>query len=641
MFKTIGIFAHVDGGKTTFSEQLLYKNGSIRNLGRVDNQTAFLDCDNIEKERGITVFAEQASFDYNENKYYIIDTPGHTDFSPEAERTMSALDYAILIINGSDGVQAHTVTLFRLLENYGVPVFIFVNKCDITGFSIENTLESIREKLTEDVLFIDDFEDISKDENKEFIAERNEDYLSEYLDGGGDEITAIKDSVKNRNIFVAMKGSALKDIGIDQFFSVFDKLTFTDYSSDGEFCGEVFKIRYDSKGLKVAYIKGNSGTIGVKETIGNEKINEIRFYKGEKYENSDKACGGQIFGVTGLNEVSCGDIIKNGKIIKNAEKYTMISALQSKVNILDGTDSNKVMECLKMLENQEPMLRTEYIKQTNEIVVSVMGKIQLEVLQEILSTRFGISATFEKPEVQYRETVAETVIGYGHYEPLRHYAEVVLEIAPAERNSGITFDSTVHIDVLSANYQALVKTHIFEKQHKGILTGSPLTDVKIKLINGRAHLKHTEGGDFRQATYRAIRQGLEKAENVILEPFYAFEIYAGEEYAGRIMTDIQRLRGSFEPPVQMGNTYKIKGRGPVETFMDYQEELLSFTKGTGSIVMTVDGYEKCEIADEVIEKINYNKGEDKENTSCSVFCSHGAGFTVNWDEAESYMHTLK
>ena len=283
MFKTIGIFAHVDGGKTTFSEQLLYKNGSIRNLGRVDNQTAFLDCDNIEKERGITVFAEQASFDYNENKYYIIDTPGHTDFSPEAERTMSALDYAILIINGSDGVQAHTVTLFRLLENYGVPVFIFVNKCDITGFSIENTLESIREKLTEDVLFIDDFEDISKDENKEFIAERNEDYLSEYLDGGGDEITAIKDSVKNRNIFVAMKGSALKDIGIDQFFSVFDKLTFTDYSSDGEFCGEVFKIRYDSKGLKVAYIKGNSGTIGVKETIGNEKINEIRFYKGEKY----------------------------------------------------------------------------------------------------------------------------------------------------------------------------------------------------------------------------------------------------------------------------------------------------------------------------------------------------------------------
>ena len=465
--------------------------------------------------------------------------------------------------------------------------------------------------------------------------------MSEYLDGGGDEITAIKDSVKNRNIFVAMKGSALKDIGIDQFFSVFDKLTFTDYSSDGEFCGEVFKIRYDSKGLKVAYIKGNSGTIGVKETIGNEKINEIRFYKGEKYENSDKACGGQIFGVTGLNEVSCGDIIKNGKIIKNAEKYTMISALQSKVNILDGTDSNKVMECLKMLENQEPMLRTEYIKQTNEIVVSVMGKIQLEVLQEILSTRFGISATFEKPEVQYRETVAKTVIGYGHYEPLRHYAEVVLEIAPAERNSGITFDSTVHIDVLSANYQALVKTHIFEKQHKGILTGSPLTDVKITLINGRAHLKHTEGGDFRQATYRAIRQGLEKAENVILEPFYAFEIYAGEEYAGRIMTDIQRLRGSFEPPVQMGNTYKIKGRGPVETFMDYQEELLSFTKGTGSIVMTVDGYEKCEIADEVIEKINYNKGEDKENTSCSVFCSHGAGFTVNWDEAESYMHTLK
>ena len=354
MFKTIGIFAHVDGGKTTFSEQLLYKNGSIRNLGRVDNQTAFLDCDNIEKERGITVFAEQASFDYNENKYYIIDTPGHTDFSPEAERTMSALDYAILIINGSDGVQAHTVTLFRLLENYGVPVFIFVNKCDITGFSIENTLESIREKLTEDVLFIDDS---SQKEAVKYLNSMAEKYKEKLIVGGHSKggnlavYSAVfcKDSVKNRNIFVAMKGSALKDIGIDQFFSVFDKLTFTDYSSDGEFCGEVFKIRYDSKGLKVAYIKGNSGTIGVKETIGNEKINEIRFYKGEKYENSDKACGGQIFGVTGLNEVSCGDIIKNGKIIKNAEKYTMISALQSKVNILDGTDSNKVMVVILLI----------------------------------------------------------------------------------------------------------------------------------------------------------------------------------------------------------------------------------------------------------------------------------------------------
>ncbi len=641
MFKTIGIFAHVDGGKTTLSEQLLYKNGSIRNLGRVDNQTAFLDCDNIEKERGITVFAEQASFDYNENKYYIIDTPGHTDFSPEAERTMSVLDYAILIINGSDGVQAHTVTLFRLLENYGVPVFIFINKCDIVGFDIENTINSIKNKLTENVLFIERTEDISRDENKEFIAERNDDYLSEYLDGSGDEISAIKDSIKNRTIFVAMKGSALKDIGIGEFLSTFDKLTVTDYSFDGEFCGEIFKIRYDSKGLKVAYIKGKVGTISVKENVGNEKINEIRFYKGEKYENADKAYGGQVFGVTGLNDVSCGDIIQNGKVIKNTEKYKMISALQSKVSILDGTDSNKVMEYLKILENQEPMLKTEYRKQTDEIVVSVMGKIQLEVLQEILLARFGVEVTFEKPEVQYRETVAKTVIGYGHYEPLRHYAEVVLEIAPAERNSGISFESTVHIDTLSANYQALVKTHIFEKQHKGILTGSPLTDVKITLINGRAHLKHTEGGDFRQATYRAVRQGLEKAENIILEPFYAFEIYADEEYAGRIMTDIQRLRGSFETPIQVGNIYKIKGRGPVETFMEYQEELLSFTKGTGSIVMTVDGYEKCEIADEVTEKINYNKGEDKENTSCSVFCSHGAGFTVNWNEAEHYMHTLK
>lgn len=641
MFKTIGIFAHVDGGKTTFSEQLLYKNGSIRNLGRVDNQTAFLDCNKIEKERGITVFSEQAFFKYKENDYYIIDTPGHTDFSPEAERSMGVLDYAVLIISGSDGVQAHTVTLFRLLKKYNIPIFIFINKSDSANFDLENTLESIREKLTEDVLFIECLEDISKEENKEFIAEKNEKYLEEYLEGGGDEFSALSESIKYGNIITVMKGSALKDIAIEEFFDVFDKLTYTHYNAQGGFKGQVFKIRYDAKGVKTAYIKGLEGTVCVKDSIGNEKINEIRFYNGEKYENRDKAQAGQIFGVTGLNEAVCGDIIEENTIKKRKDKYAMVSALQSKVTVLDGTDSNKVMEVLKIIENQEPMLKTQYIKQTDEIVVSVMGKIQLEILEDMLLNRFGIKAVFEKPGVQYRETVAKTVVGYGHYEPLRHYAEAVLEIAPAPRNSGISFESKVHIDTLSANYQALVETHIFEKQHKGILTGSPLTDVKITLIDGRAHLKHTEGGDFRQAVYRAVRQGLEKAENILLEPFYAFEIYFEEEYAGRIMTDIQRLRGSFKPPVSLGKIYKIEGRGPVETFMDYQEELLSFTKGTGSITMFFDGYEECTNGEHIIEKIAYNKGEDKENTSCSVFCSHGAGFTVNWDEAENYMHTLK
>lgn len=639
MNKVIGILAHVDAGKTTFCENLLYNSGIIRSMGRVDRKSSFMDNNSIEQERGITIFAENGVFDYNGNTYYLTDTPGHMDFSSETERAVCVLDYAVMIISGTDGVQAHTITLYRLLQKYGIPVFFFINKTDLAASDTERAVEDIKRRLTEDAVYISSLEDGAL---AEFIAERSEDFMEKYFGYYSTEDIVKYGSrvIKEGKGSVIMSGSALASQGIEEFFKVFDALTFTEYDSGGEFMGEVFKIRHSPKGERLAYIKVLRGSIAVKEEIGDEKINEIRIYNGAGYNMTGRAEAGQIAVLTGVRKPVCGDVFSK-KGIAERKKYSLVSALESGVEILDGTDSTKCIECLKILEEEEPCLAVEYRKSTDEIVVRIMGRIQLEVLETLIKDRFSIAVSFGRPVVQYRETIKAPVTGIGHYEPLRHYAEVQLELVPLPRNSGIQYESQCHVDELAVNYQSLIRTHIFEREHKGILTGSPLTDIKYILKKGKAHLKHTEGGDFREAVYRGIRQGLEKAENILLEPFYAFEIYINEEYTGRVMTDIQKMRGSFEPPENRKGIYVIKGRGPVAELMDYSQELMSFTRGTGSIALVSDGYEQCSIADKIIEEIGYDKGADKENTSCSVFCKKGAGYTVNWYDVDELAHTLK
>lgn len=654
MRKTIGIFAHVDAGKTTFTEQLLYQTGSIRNFGRVDYKTSTMDTDTIEQKRGITIFADQGVFNYKDDTYYIIDTPGHIDFSAEAERAVSALDYAVLLVSGSSGVQAHTTTLFRLLKDYDVPVFIFINKADMESFNIRLILDDIKNKLTHDILYINSVEDAVNQEAAEFAAERDEKFMEFYLEEKYTQEniyeTIIK-LIKNRECFPVMSGSALKGTNVDKFLEVFSYLSVTDYKDKEEepFAGRVYKIRHDDKGTRLTFIKALSGRLKIKDEFSfiknedsiPEKINEIRIYNGKKYENKNEIGAGDVFAVTGFKLPICGTFIKTPKAeIEDTNNFHMEAALRSRVNIIDKTEITTVIEKLRILEAEDPMLAVSYQKETEEILISVMGKIQLEVLEQVIDSRFGISVKFEKPQVEYRETIKSSVFGYGHFEPLRHYAEVKLRLEPGSRGSGITFENECHVDNLPVNYQKAVETHVFEKIHRGILTGSPITDIKITLIAGRFYIEHTVGGDFREATYRAIRQGLEKAEAVLLEPFYSFEIYSDENYIGRILSDIQKMRGTYESPVLSGKTAFIKGRGPVETFMEYGMELISFTKGAGGISLMYDGYDLCQNADEVIERIGYDKERDVENTSTSVFCAKGLSFTVPWYEAEKHMRTV-
>lgn len=656
MKKTLGILAHVDAGKTTFSEQLLYNTGSIRNLGRVDHKTSYMDTNEIERKRGITVFADQGVFSYREDTYYIIDTPGHIDFSAETERCISALDYAIVLIDGSSGVQAHTTTLFRLLKSYKVPAFIFINKIDINDFDLENMLNDIKNKLTEDLLFIESLEDILNINQTvaEFAAERHEDFMEAYLEENY-TVDYLQNTliglVKEQQCFPVMKGSALKGEGIDHFLEVFARLSLTNYDTkqNSSFIGRVHKIRHDDKGNRLTFVKALSGKLQVKDEftfekdgeIYGEKVNEIRIYNGQKYESKDMVLAGDVFAVAGLRTAICGTVLESGKINSElSSNYYLVPTLQSKINILDGTDVVVFMENLRLLEAEDPMLSVSFQRESEQILVNIMGKIQLEVLQQIVDTRFGVSINFEKPQVQYKETITSPIVGYGHFEPLRHYAEVQLRLEPNPRGKGITYSNECHVDNLALNYQRLIENHVFEREHKGVLTGSSITDINIVLQDGRAHIKHTAGGDFREATYRAIRQGLEKAKSVLLEPFYKFEIYAEEYYVGRIISDIQKLRGTFDSQIQSNKTVCIRGRGPVDSFIEYSSELVSFTKGNGSISFVFDGYDICQNAEEVIERIQYDKERDTENISSSVFCAKGTSFVVPWNEAENYMHTI-
>ena len=645
MKKTIGVLAHVDAGKTTFSEQILYHTKSIRNRGRVDHKNSFLDSHNIEKERGITVFSDQAVFEFGESTYYLIDTPGHVDFSTEMERAIGVMDYAIVIISAVEGVQGHTETVWELLRKYKVPTFIFINKLDRVGADKDNVILKIKRTLSKDVIFIE--ENLKNDELREelieFISEYDEKLLEMYLEGKYCKkvwMNRFKELTKESEVFPCFGGSALQDEGIKEFLDNIDELSFTNYNENNAFSGIVYKIRHEDNGNRLTFIKALEGTLKVRDEVSynddiKEKISSIRIYNGNKFKAVDEVKAGDIFAVTGISKVNAGQGI--GRLHKNIE-YEMIPTLMSKVIFSESCNVKEVLGYFKILDAEDPSLNVLWNEKLEEIHVHIMGKIQLEVLKEVAKERFNLDVEFGPCKILYKETINSEVKGYGHFEPLKHYAEVHLKLEPIARNSGLDFENKCHADHLTTGHMNLVKTHIFEREHNGILTGSPITDIKVTLLTGRAHNKHTEGGDFREATFRALRQGLEKAENILLEPYYKFKIDVELDYMGRVLSDIQRLCGSFNPPEILEDRVTITGRGPVKTFMEYSTEVIAFSKGKGSINLTFDGYDICHNTEEIIEEIGYNKDADIEYTSNSIFCSKVQGYIVPWDRVEEEMH---
>lgn len=660
MKKTIGVLAHVDAGKTTFCEQVLYHTKSIKNRGRVDDKNTFLDNHEIEKQRGITIFSEQGKFYYNGSSYNLIDTPGHIDFSPEMERSIRIMDYAVVIISAVEKVQVHTKTVFRLLKKHRVPTFLFINKIDRSGIDAELLLSDIKSKLTENTVDLSDKLNIDgsnitlSEELIEFIAESDEELIERYLNNDYDEkiwIYKLKEKIKKCEIYPILRGSALHDIGIHEFLEKLDLLTYTEYKNDEDFIGKVYKVKYDENRNRITYVKAIRGKMKVKDEISyivgddihTEKINSIRIYNSNKFESINEVEAGQIFGIEGLSEANTGAVLyKNfsSNFYEADCELDMVPTLTSKVIFDKSLNVKEVLSIFQILQNEEPSLNIVWNENLKEIQVNIMGKIQLEVLKEVLKSRFGLNIDFGKSEILYKETVKERTIGYGHFEPLGHYAEVHLCIEPVVRNSGIKFKSIAHTDNLTQGHQNLVKTHIFEKEHSGILCGYPVTDIEVTLINGRAHNKHTSGGDFRQATLRALRQGLEQVENEILEPFYKFKIEIGYEYIGRVISDIQKMNGEFDNPIINEDICIIEGRGPVATLIDYPLEIISFSKGSGSIVFIFDGYDVCHNKSEVISNKGYDKDSDIEYTSNSIFCSKGESYTIKGKDAKEFMHCL-
>ena len=648
MKKTFGIFAHVDAGKTTFSEQILYYTKSIRKKGRVDYKEAFLDSQKVEKERGITVFSDVGTFSYDGDTYYLIDTPGHIDFSPEMERTLSILDYAILVVSAVEGIQGHTETLWNLLKNRKIPTFIFINKIDRVGADVNKVYQQLKRRFSEDICLLSNNSLMNlSDEEIEFIAGKDEELLNLYFEDNYNNqlwINKLKFLVKERQIFVASSGSALLDQGVREFLDIFNKLTMTNYELADIFTGKVFKIRYDEKGTRITYIKALSGLLKVKDELVynhngeeiREKVNEIRAYNGVKYEIKDVASEGDVFAVTGISNMKAG----MGIGIEDSTEE-MIPTLTAKVLYDSTVNIKEVLKYLKILESEEKTLNVQYDEILKEMHINVMGKIQLEVLKEIIQERFNLNVEFDKPEILYKETIGNEVNGYGHFEPLRHYAEVHLKLLPGERGEGIVFENRCHNDYLTPGQQNLIKTHIFEKKHRGILTGSEIDDIKVILITGRAHIKHTEGGDFREATKRALRQGLDSAENILLEPYYNFKIEVDNQLLGIVLSDVQKMNGTFNEQQSVGDRVIITGRGPVATFMDYSLEFQALSKGKGGLSLMYGGYDVCHNSEEVIERIGYNKDADPEYTSSSIFCAKGVGYSVKGDEVVNYMHCLK
>lgn len=630
----IGILAHVDAGKTTLTEAVLYRAGAIRRLGRVDNKDSWFDSHELERSRGITIFSKQNPFVLGEKRFTLVDTPGHVDFSAEMERTLGVLDYAVLVIDGTSGVQSHTETIWDLLRDSGIPVFIFINKMDRDGLDKAALMDELRSKFGSCA-------DFTESEFSEDTAVLDEELLEDFLEGGcNGELwqRKIGELISEREIFPCVFGSALRDLGVDRLLEIIEKYTVSKEYPD-EFGARVYKILHDSKGSRLSFLKITGGSLCVKDTLGEEKIDEIRVYSGEKYDSAKEITAGSVCAVAGLKNTFPGEILdKRGE--KSNKKPVLKPLLSAQVIIKDGTDIHTAFRSLQVLGEELPELsvRTKSFFGDEQIQIQVMGRIQLEILKSLVYERFGMEIDFGPCRILYKETVAAPVMGYGHYEPLRHYAETQLRIEPAPRGSGITTESECSLEVLDSNFQNLVLTHILEKEHVGILTGSPLTDVKIVLTAGRSHLKHTEGGDFREATYRAVRQGLEKAENILLEPYYSFTLRVPSSALGRAISDIQRLCGEFDPPEMTETEAVIKGTGPVSEFMDYPEEVIAYTGGRGHITLRENGCRECHNTAEVIEKIGYEKERDLENPSSSVFCSHGAGFEVKWQDVDGMRH---
>lgn len=626
----IGMIAHVDSGKTTLSEAMLYRGGETRRLGRVDNGDAFLDTHSIERSRGITVFSKQAVLGYGDCSLTILDTPGHADFSAETERALQALDYAVLVISGTDGVQSHTETLWRLLARYKVPTFVFVNKMDISAYDKTVLMGGLAEGLSSGCV------NFSAENFFEDAALTDENLMNTFLETGEISDGDIAKAVSERKLFPCFFGSALKLQGVDELLDGIERYTEEKYSRS-DFGGVVYKITVDG-GTRLTHIKITGGSLKVRAQIGEEKVSRIRIYSGAKFKAADEAFAGSVCAAEGLSGTFSGQRL-GFEAEKNREFSPLLEPVMTYRLILpDGADKHTVLTQMRRLEEEDPQLHVLWNESLQEIHVRLMGKIQLEILQTLMTERFGLRAEFAEGSILYKETIAEPVEGVGHYEPLRHYAEVHLLLEPAERGSGLQFSADCREEVLDKNFQRLVLTHLEEKQHVGVLTGSPITDMKITVVAGRSHLKHTEGGDFRQATYRAVRQGLRSAKSVLLEPWYGFRLEVPSENVGRAMSDLQRMNADFEPPMQNGSTAALTGKVPASEFADYNSEVLSYTSGRGRLNFSLDGYFPCHNAEEVIAKIGYDCDGDLENSADSVFCSHGAGYVVPWNEVHSHMH---
>lgn len=656
MNKTIGILAHVDSGKTTLCEQLLFHTNSIRKRGRVDHKDSYFDNNQIERQRGITVFSKEGYFNYKDSNYYLIDTPGHIDFSPEMERSLKMLDYAILIVSGVEKVQSHSETIFNYLRQHNIPTIIFINKMDRDISNKEEIHISLKENLSHSIFdFTKELNNNMSEELIEFIAEKDEELLERFLEDNYNYdlwFNKIKLLFNSCNIYPYILGSALYDENIDVLLDILHNLSETNYDESKSFIGRVYKIKSEENKQKLTFIKILEGKLKIKDEVCykkdneilREKINEIRLYKGDKFVKKDEAFAGEIVAIKGISEASPSNIIifSNEEYrlseLENEDDSFIVPTLSTKVLFDEDINIKDVYSYFKILGEEETSLNPTYSEELKEIKINIMGKIQLEVLKEVVLERFNLNVDFGPCEILYKETIKDMTIGVGHFEPLRHYAEVVLKIEPNKRNSGISFESLAHVDDITIGHQNLVKTHIFERSHRGILGGYELTDVKITLLTGKEHNKHTEGGDFRQATYRALRQGLEEVDNLLLEPFYKFKIEVENDYIGRVISDIQKMSGSFNIKDSTNNKSIISGRGPVSEFMDYPLELISFTKGRGKINLNYDGYDECHNSEEVLENRNYDKNSDKLYTSNSIFCSKGQGYTVKGEDVKNHMH---
>lgn len=638
--RTFAVMAHVDAGKTTLCEQLLLAAGALRRAGRVDHGDTVLDIDPIERERGITVFSGQAGLEWQERRFTLIDTPGHVDFASETARALVVADLCVLVVDGTARVDAHTAALFAMAGERGLPTLIFLNKSDLPGFSLPDALSRLQERLTSRIVPIaDGAPDIDA------LSLLDDGFLERCLEG-----TASADDAWNtlcslfvrREAFPMLMGAALRGQGVTALLDAIARLSgeLPKLPQDGEPEALVYQVRRDPSGERVCFLKVLSGSLHPRDAFsfsdGTEKIHQLRLYRGASFTAMECAHAGDVVGVTGLSVPSCGDLLRPSGLTPSPTPVQPVLAVR--VEPPEGTPPTRLMECLRLLEDEDPALCVQWDAEHLSATVCVMGPVQIEVLARLMQDRFGLCVRLMPPHVLYRETIAEPVVGCGHYEPLRHYAEAHLLISPGPRGSGVTFDSRCHVDDLPAPYQSLIRTHVLEREHRGVLLGAPLTDVRVTLLSGRAHLKHTEGGDFRQAVYRAIRQGLMKAQSVLLEPYYRFALTVPAENIGRVMTDLSAMGASCGAPETLGGAVRLGGRGPVAALMDYPAALRALTHGEGEISLLPDGYDPCRDFASAIEAAAYDPGADTDNPAGSVFCSHGAGYFVPWDEADALMH---